>query len=463
MGSTMIAVIQGSEGRQAHAGFLAARSGQRVLFVADPGQAPRAPGVSHARPDDASSFGVSWRKLVLGYNANPRNNPLGLLPAHALYPDEIYRRLLEDLGPKQTYILSAGWGLIGASFLTPNYDITLNRGADPFRRREPTDRYADFCMLPDDTDEDVYLFADADYLPLFCRLTASYPGRRIVFYQSEAPPEAPGCVLRKFDTTIPTNWHHECAREFLSDRPKAPADKPAPRISNIEARLREALKKFPHASLSLAHEGPELDDQVVLAAILRAKDDIAEYLWLMRTFREVDVTEHTEFQQRLNAFYRLWQRSQAWHTVYYRLLETCKVTGAEFAEILGDLWEETGRYEPAFASRLVATVDPTKPNWDRFVLMNTGLRAPSYLDPEKIERAARVYGQIRDWYSACLQSPGGQRILELFDEWVPEHPDISALKKLEFVLWHMRAEHNIRAVADRPRVSVAAPACEHSM
>lgn len=457
MGSTMIAVIQGSERRQARAGCLTARNGKRVRFVADPAQAPLEPDICHARPDDFSSFGGCWRNLVLGYNANPRNNPLGLLPAHAFYPDEIYPRLVEELGPQRTFILSAGWGLIGASFLTPDYDITLDPEAEPFRRREPCAPYNDFCMLPDDTDEDLYLFAQADYLPLFCRLTASYPGRRIVFYRSGSPPEAPGCTLREFATAVGTNWHQQCARAFLSDRPKRRADTPRPKVSNIEARLRETMKKFPNASPSLTHGGGELDDRVVRAAIRRANNDIAEYLWLMRTFRRVDVTEDKEFQERFNAFYRISQRSRAWHAVYYQLLETAKVIGAEFADVLNALWEETGRYEPAFASRLVATADPTRPNWDRFVLLNTGLRAPSYLDPDKIRQAAQVYRQICDGYATRLQSPGGQRILELFDAAVAEHADIGELKKLEFVLWHLRAERTTHTVADRTRVSAVMP------
>ena len=215
----MIVVIQGAAGRQPHAGHIKARDGRRVLFVADPERAPADLAVCHARPDERSNFCVTWRKLVLGYNANRRNNPLGLLPAHELYPDEIYAQLVEQLGASKTYILSAGWGLIKASFLTPNYDITLDPGAEPFRRRAPTDEYADLCMLPANSEEDLYFFGGEEYVPMFCRLTAAHRGRRIVCYDSANPPEAAGCTLQRFDTGGGAHGYQECAAAFLANRP----------------------------------------------------------------------------------------------------------------------------------------------------------------------------------------------------------------------------------------------------
>jgi hypothetical protein len=453
--SFMITVIQGAAGRQPHAGHMKTRDGRRVLFVADPEQAPGEPGVCHARPDASSSFCVTWRKLVLGYNENPRDNPLGLLPAYQLYPDAIYARLVEELGSYRTRILSAGWGLIKASFLTPNYDITLNPEAEPFRRRKPGDAWADLCMLPAGSDEDLYFFGDEDHVPLFARLTAAYPGRRIVFYHSANPPEAPGCTLRKFESGDGENGYHQCALAFLADRPK-PRKEAAPRkVSHLESRMRQTMGKFKSTSALLADDAFEPDDAVIRAAIGNARNEIAEYLWLMRSLRELNVSEDADFQQRFNAFHGISQRSQAWHTAFYWLLETAKAIGADFADILYTLWDRTGRYEPGFASRLVATVDPSKPTWDRFALMNSGLRAPGYPDPQKLEKAVGVYRGICDWYATRLASPGGRRILELFDEEVPDHEAISALKKFEWVLRYARTGSRVIPAVGRTAASLS--------
>ena len=49
----------------------------------------------------------------------------GLLPAWQLYENPVYELLKNHCGLKRLYILSAGWGLITAGFLTPCYDITF--------------------------------------------------------------------------------------------------------------------------------------------------------------------------------------------------------------------------------------------------------------------------------------------------------------------------------------------------
>jgi hypothetical protein len=64
-------------------------------------------------------------ELLLRYNEAPGENPLGLLRAFKLYLNDIYRRLARHVGIENFLILSAGWGLIPASFLTPDYDITF--------------------------------------------------------------------------------------------------------------------------------------------------------------------------------------------------------------------------------------------------------------------------------------------------------------------------------------------------
>ena len=216
----MIVVIQCAKKKRDGAGFLLTDEGRRVSFVADP-RAPSDGRYHYARPDDLSDRGVTWREVLLEYNRNPRNNPLGLYPAYQLYERGIYGELVERYGVEKTYILSAGWGLIRADFLTPCYDITFTQNAERHKRRRKRDPYDDFKMLPDETDEAVAFFGGKDYVPLFCDLTAPIKACRTVFYSSMRPPRAPGCTLQLFNTNTRTNWHYECRFSFSSSRQAA--------------------------------------------------------------------------------------------------------------------------------------------------------------------------------------------------------------------------------------------------
>lgn len=177
----------------------------------------------------------------------------------------------------------------------------------------------------------------------------------------------------------------------------------------------------------------------VRTAIERARRGIEQYLWLMRSLHETDVSADRNFQRRYNGFYRVRQRSAGWYSTYFTLLEAHKNTGVKFDEILDELWNGLWRYEPSFTSKLVATINPNLPVWDRFVLMNTGLRPPSYTDAKRCSKAKKIYRQICAWYLDCLESPEGRQIIEIFDEEVTEYRELTDLKKLDFVLWQTRS------------------------
>ena len=211
----MIVVIQCAARKSPDAGHLCRRDGMPVLFVADPHSAPADKDYFYSRPDDQSENGVSWRAALLDYNKNPGDNPLALLSAWELYQNPTYGKLVDRIGVRNTYILSAGWGLLTAEFLTPDYDITFSPSADAYKRRRNKDWYDDLRMLPASTAEPVVFFGGKDYVPLFCSLTERVKGQRVIFYNSANAPDAPGCRPKRFYTTTRTNWHYGCANAFI--------------------------------------------------------------------------------------------------------------------------------------------------------------------------------------------------------------------------------------------------------
>lgn len=216
----MKVVIQCAASKREGAGMMERRNGAKVKFVADPALAPHANGVVYARPDDPAEYGSTWRDEVLEYNRSPGSNPLGLLRASELYTEDVYQLLASRFGVDNLFILSAGWGLIPADFLTPNYDITFSSGKKiaSYKRRKKADPYQDLCLFPSDSDEPVVFLGGKDYVPKFVSLTAEAKGLRVIFYNAKDEPKAPGCTLVRFYPKKPgtrTNWQYECARALM--------------------------------------------------------------------------------------------------------------------------------------------------------------------------------------------------------------------------------------------------------
>lgn len=218
-GREMIVVIAcaGSKNRETEG--IKTKDGDQVEFVAHPEKAMPIPGIRYAHPDDHSGYGVSWRKWLEEYNKNPGSNPKKLLQAFQLYKPPIYRKLVNEYGAKNVFILSAGWGLIESDFLTPHYDITFSNMASREKRRHYEKdilfKKNDLCQLPKNTDGPIVFLGGKDYAPLFSELTRSWHCRKIVFYASQLPPLAPGCDLVKYTGGSGTNWHYRCAQDLI--------------------------------------------------------------------------------------------------------------------------------------------------------------------------------------------------------------------------------------------------------
>lgn len=213
-----IVVILCSAPKNGWAGHFRRADGRKVLLVAQPDAAPPEAGYHYARPDDAAGDGQTWREKLRRYNADydgsPESNPRGLLPAWQLYWHPVYARLWEKYGPERLYILSAGWGLVKADFLLPNYDITFSNNAETYMRRRKRERYQDCQMLPDGTANPVVFFGGKSYTNFFSSLTRQVKGGRYVYYYGNAP-DAPGCRLIQFQSGNQRTWHYEAADAFL--------------------------------------------------------------------------------------------------------------------------------------------------------------------------------------------------------------------------------------------------------
>jgi len=166
----------------------------------------------------------------------------------------------------------------------------------------------------------------------------------------------------------------------------------------------------------------------------RVNVGIEKYKWIMARVHEADVSSDAVFQKFFNGFYRMRQRPANFYQCYYSYLERNKNNlNLTFEDVVTYLYQKTGSIHASFSSKLLATVNPDMPIWDKFVLQNLGLRAPYYYEKDRLQKTIRLYREICDWY----QSEEAIDKLKSFDKLFP-NTNISNVKKIDFMLWATR-------------------------
>lgn len=173
-------------------------------------------------------------------------------------------------------------------------------------------------------------------------------------------------------------------------------------------------------------------------ALARIAQGLRTYCWIQNNLHRVDASQDLEFQTRYHGFYKLRGRDAGWRACYFELLEQGKSQPVlSFSQILGTLRERTGKIEASFTSKLIATLDPSKPVIDIHVLKWFGLRKPAQKAKDREAKTVALYQCLCRRYEEEMSKPDVHNIYRKFSEAYP-WANISDLKKIDLVLWQIR-------------------------
>lgn len=171
----------------------------------------------------------------------------------------------------------------------------------------------------------------------------------------------------------------------------------------------------------------------------RSAKDMAfdKYQYIMEHVRTVDVSADKKFQRTFNGFYKI-RYSKDWTEFYYQYFEQVKKGTPTFEDIITYLYDQFGRVEASFSSKMLATIVPEKPIWDQYVLQNLKLELKDTIREEKLKQAIFLYDEIEEWYDSYLKTRNAIESIQIFDAMFPDAKWLSNTKKIDYILWSKR-------------------------
>lgn len=162
-----------------------------------------------------------------------------------------------------------------------------------------------------------------------------------------------------------------------------------------------------------------------------------KYQYIMEQVKSTNVATDMDFQRTFNGFYIV-RRNESWRKAFYDYFEKAKNGSPTFESIITYLFECTGNIEPSFSSKMLATIHPNKPIWDRYVVQNLDIKLLGATKEEKLKNAIILYADMEQWYTDFLNSEKGKECIREFDRVLPDYKGISSIKKIDSILWSIR-------------------------
>lgn len=169
-------------------------------------------------------------------------------------------------------------------------------------------------------------------------------------------------------------------------------------------------------------------------------EGLKKYQFIMKRVQKTDVSSDVEFQTVYRNFYQMRRfYSDAFAKRYFDLMEQMKNwNSVSFRAIFKRVKLFQYTYELSFSSKLLHTLRPEWPIWDKIVgVDHFHYRAPSSKRSDVDVVFTERYEQYADTFGKYLASSEGHMLIKNFDERFPEN-GISDMKKAVFVLWQDR-------------------------
>lgn len=160
------------------------------------------------------------------------------------------------------------------------------------------------------------------------------------------------------------------------------------------------------------------------------------YYWLQDNLHLRNIARDFEYRRKFAGYYRMRFVSQQYRDSFFALFEAIK-NDAElsFVDVARNLSQVDGRHEFSFISKMLHTIDPSRPIYDSQV--DQALQIHRTYEPDielKIQQDEEILKQISFVYQCLEASAEMAEPLAAFDQIIPSR-SMSIAKKLDFLLW----------------------------
>ena len=164
---------------------------------------------------------------------------------------------------------------------------------------------------------------------------------------------------------------------------------------------------------------------------------LSPYYWLQDNLYNRDVSKDMEYKRKFGGYYRMRFVSQQYRDAFFSIFEQIKYQrNISFEEVATELYLVDNKHEFSFISKMLHTINPTRPIFDSQVNKALDLKRTAYFPSleKRIEWDGEILNKIALTYGELLRDKDIRALLTDVDKVVPGQI-MTPEKKLDFILW----------------------------